>query len=179
MDENKFNDDQRYYLKKTIDRCNSHKSDRINTVDELRIAIEQMDTYMEAKITEQDFWEYSGWTYCTWCREITDSCYYDIHNEDPEKLREDHYSEEEIEAVQEMKDKYPNCNCVCWDCVYQYIGRKKLAREMFGELSMSSVDEESLKLCKRSCAQKLLGLKAMISDIDKELLRREEKKKRD
>ena len=185
MRERELNESQKYSVEELLNRANSRGRDKIHNVDELRAAIENQDCEwgQEGRITEEDFFDWSMWFYCGKCRELLDGGYIrldDLENDLVDLIKEqeeegiDH--SEQIEALREVKERYPNCRAICWDCLDEYIGRKKATRELFGMTSLNSLTDIGLKNALDDCRQKIVGLKMVKDDINAELIRRKEKK---
>lgn len=183
MGERVLNESQKYCADEFIERANSRGRDRIDTIDELRAAIENQDCEYgkQGRITEEDFFERSGWFYCSKCRQLLDGGYARMSKLDKiieelkkEQEEEGEEHEEEIVALKEIKERYPNCKAICWDCLWEYIGRKKVAKEIFGVTSMSSLTDDGLKGVLCDCQQKIIGLKEVMNDIKAELAHRKE-----
>ena len=186
MRERDLNESQKYIIKELLDRANSRGHDKIHNVDELRAAIENQDCKwgQEERITEEDFFDWSMWFYCGKCRQLLDGGYVrldDLENDLVPLIKEqeeegiDH--SEQIEALKEVKERYPNCKAICWDCLDEYIGRKKAMRALFGMANLASLTDTGLKNALGDCQQKIVGLKIIEDDINTELVRRKEERK--
>lgn len=168
-------EEKRVVIDYLIDVCNGRTGDRkIDTVDELALAIETLDScWSDYNLTVDDFLNWSRWGYCGRCRKLLDGGYHVFGEPDEFKDFEEEGNTRAIEELKAYKEAYPNAHSICWDCIDEFMEHKKVLKEMFGEVDFYNIKPDRLDVMINKCDEKKRIYDMVKDDIRRFLVQEE------